>query len=269
MGSFGHDQLHVFFFPFMSQGHIIPTVDMAKLFASRGVKSTVITTPLNAQIISKTIQRTKNLGFDIDVRILKFPAAEVGLPEGCENMDVIISHEDGKDLVMKFFRAVTMLREPLENLLQECKPDCLVADMFFPWTTDAAAKYAIPRLVFHGISFFSLCTGECFKLYEPQNKVSSDSEPFVIPYLPGEIKYTRKQLPDYLRQEEEENEFQKMMIAVKESETKSYGVVVNSFYELESVYADFYRNELGQRAWHIGPLSLCNSGIEDKAQRGT
>ena len=61
----------------------------------------------------------------------------------------------------------------------------------------------------------------------------------MIPYLPGEIKYTRKQLPDYLRQEEEENEFQKMMIAVKESETKSYGVVVNNFYEPESVYADF------------------------------
>ena len=60
-----------------------------------------------------------------------------------------------------------------------------------------------------------------------------------------------------------------MIIAVKESERKSYGVVVNNFYELESVYADFYMNELGRRAWHIGPLSLCNSGIEDKAQRGT
>ncbi|XP_002518722.4 uncharacterized protein LOC8288161 [Ricinus communis] len=266
MPSMGQDQLHIFFFPFMAHGHIIPTIDMAKLFASRGVKSTVITTPLNAKTISKTIQRTKNSGFDIDIRILEFPA-EAGLPEGCENMDVIISHQDGKDLVMKFFRAIARLQQPLENLLGECKPDCLVADMFFPWTTDAAAKFGIPRLVFHGINFFSLCTGECIKLYEPHKKVSSDSEPFVIPYLPGEIKYTRKQLPDFLRQQEE-NDFLKMVKAVKESELKSYGVIVNSFYELESVYADFYRKELGRRAWHIGPLSLCNSGIEDKTQRG-
>ncbi|GAV91325.1 hypothetical protein CFOL_v3_34721 [Cephalotus follicularis] len=49
------------------------------------------------------------------------------------------------------------------------------------------------------------------------------------------------------------------------SELRSYGVVVNSFYELEPTYADHYRKELGWKAWHIGPLSLCNRGIEDEA----
>ena len=49
---------------------------------------------------------------------------------------------------------------------------------------------------------------------------------------------------------------------------KSYGVVVNSFYELEKAYADCYSNDLGKKAWHIGPVSLCNRDTEAKAHRG-
>ncbi|GLT60420.1 hypothetical protein SLA2020_331870 [Shorea laevis] len=52
--------LHMFFLPFMAQGHMIPLVDIAKPFATRGMKSTIITTPLNAPLFSKTIERSKN-----------------------------------------------------------------------------------------------------------------------------------------------------------------------------------------------------------------
>ncbi|CAI0557410.1 unnamed protein product [Linum tenue] len=53
-----------------------------------------------------------------------------------------------------------------------------------------------------------------------------------------------------------------------ESEGKSYGVIVNSFRELEPNYADFYRDELGRRNWAIGPVSLSNRRSEEKAGRG-
>ncbi|KAL0559708.1 hypothetical protein IC582_000075 [Cucumis melo] len=43
---------------------------------------------------------------------------------------------------------------------------------------------------------------------------------------------------------------------------------MNSFYELEAEYAECYRNVLGRKVRHIGPLSLYNKGIEEKAQRG-
>ncbi|XVE93404.1 hypothetical protein REPUB_Repub01dG0189200 [Reevesia pubescens] len=139
--------------------------------------------------------------------------------------------------------------------------------MFFPWATDAANKFGIPRLVFHGFSFFSLCASECMRLYEPHKKVQSDSEPFLVPNLPGDIKFTKKQLPDSMKQDVE-TDFTKLVKASKESELKCYGVVVNSFYELEETYTDYYRNVLGRKAWHIGPLSLCNRATEDKAERG-
>ncbi|XVE66806.1 hypothetical protein DITRI_Ditri08aG0109000 [Diplodiscus trichospermus] len=258
----------MFFFPFMAHGHMIPTVDLAKLFANRGVKSTIITTPLNASFLSETIQRSKESGIDIDIKTLKFPAVEAGLPEGCENVDMIPASQDGSWVLLRnFLTATAMLQEPLEQLLQECKPDCLVADIFFPWATDAANKFGIPRLVFQGTSFFSLCASECIWLYQPHRKVQSDSEPFTVPNLPGDIKLTKKQLPDFIKQDIE-TDFTKFTKAARESELKCYGLVVNSFYELEATYADHYRNVLGRKAWHVGPVSLCNRAPEDKAERG-
>ncbi|CAA3014133.1 scopoletin glucosyltransferase-like [Olea europaea subsp. europaea] len=75
-------------------------------------------------------------------------------------------------------------------------------------------------------------------------------------------------VPNFYR-EEIENELTKLLTKVKESEIRSYGVLFNSFYELEPDYADHYRKVLRRNAWHIGPLLLCNKGGEDyKAQRG-
>ncbi|KAL5790593.1 hypothetical protein ACOSQ2_005481 [Xanthoceras sorbifolium] len=258
-------QLHVMFFPFMAQGHMIPILDMVKLFGLRGVKTTIVTTPVNLPLISKAIKRTKDLGVEIDVKIVKFPSTEAGLPKGCENLDAITDNEI--EMTIKFFKGTSMLQEPLELLLEECKPDCLVADMFFPWTTDAAAKFGIPRLVFHGTSFFAMCSSECVATHEPHKKVSSDSEPFLVPGLPGDIKLTRTQLPDYAGLDAG-NEIAKLLKDANEVELKSFGVVFNSFYELEPAYADYYRKVMGRRAWHIGPVSLCHRDAQDKASRG-
>ena len=258
-------QLHIIFFPSMALSHMILTIDIAKLFAARGVKSTTVTTPHNVPFVSKAIERSKSPGFKIDIQIIKFPSLEAGLPEGCENLDSL----ESPGMFPTFFIATAMLQQQLEQLLQDHHPSCLVADMFFPWATDAAAKFGIPRLVFHGTGFFSLCAVDSVRVYEPHKKVLSDSETFVIPNLPGEIKLTKMQLPDFItRQEIFEKGLSKLLKEAMESDSRCYGVVVNSFYELEPDYADHYRRVLGRKAWHIGPVSLCNKDAEDKAQRG-
>ncbi|XP_008245758.1 PREDICTED: scopoletin glucosyltransferase-like [Prunus mume] len=258
---------HVFLFPFMAHGHMIPVSDMAKLLAAQGVETTIITTPLNAPTFSKATRSRKtnsgSCGIEIKIKTIKFPSQEAGLPEGCENPDSLPTPE----LASNFFKAVGLLQAPLEQLLLEDQPTCLVADMFFPWATDAAAKFGIPRLVFHGTSFFSLAASDCVRRYEPFKNTSSDSEPFVIPNFPGEIKMTRAQVPDFVKYNIE-NDLTPLIEQAKEAEVRSYGIVVNSFYELESVYADYFRKVLGRKAWHIGPLSLCNRDNEEKAYRG-
>ncbi|XP_015892856.3 UDP-glucose flavonoid 3-O-glucosyltransferase 7-like [Ziziphus jujuba] len=263
MGS-SSPQLHIFFFPLMAQGHIIPVIDMAKLFASRGLRTTIVSTPLNAQLHSNKIQRIKDMGIEIEVVLIKFPASEVGLPEGCESSEMATTPE----MQQKFFKATTMLENQLERLIHEHHPHCLVADVFFPWATDVAARFGIPRLVFHGIGFFSLCASLSVLMNKPQKKVLADSEPFDVPKLPDEVKLTRNQLPTYA-EGNGDTEFSRLFKEGKESELKSYGVIVNSFYELECAYADHYRQVLGRKAWHIGPISLFNKTIgKDNESRG-
>ncbi|XP_031128298.1 scopoletin glucosyltransferase-like [Ipomoea triloba] len=256
-------QLHVFFFPMMAHGHMIPTLDMAKLFASRGVKATIITTPLNQPVFSKAVDKYTKLGFQMEIRLLEFPAVEAGLPESCQRLDQV----PGDDGLPRFFKACAMLQPSLEDLLQELRPDCIVADMFFPWATKAAAKFDIPRLIFHGTSYLALCAMQSLRVYKPFNDVTSDLELFNIPNLPHELKLTKLQVSPFERSEVE-NPMSEFMRRVRESEETSYGVIFNSFYELEPDYAEHYKNVLGRRAWSVGPLSLYNRDVEDKAQRG-
>ncbi|KAF9675880.1 hypothetical protein SADUNF_Sadunf09G0079400 [Salix dunnii] len=237
----------------MAHGHMIPTVDMARLFARRGAwnqfqvstKATIVSTSLNAPIFSKTIERDRQLGLDISIHNIKFPSAEGGLPEGCENLSSLTS----PDMFPTFLKAIGMLQQPLEKLLEECHPSCVVADMMFPWATEAANKLGIPRR------------------YEPHKGVDSDFEPFVVPGLPDQITLTRSQLPTFIR-EGTENELTKLMDEISQSIVKSYGVFTNSFVELEPAYSEHYRMEINRKTWHVGPLSLCNRDMKDKAERG-
>ncbi|KAG5062726.1 hypothetical protein JHK85_003909 [Glycine max] len=84
-----HRPLHIFFFPFLAHGHIIPTVDMAKLFAAKGIKATIITTPINAPLISKAIGNNC-LIVDLFHTWITDSTAKLGIPR-------IVFQGDGKE----------------------------------------------------------------------------------------------------------------------------------------------------------------------------
>ncbi|THG23394.1 scopoletin glucosyltransferase-like [Camellia sinensis] len=257
------NQLHIMFFPLMAKGHMLPIMDMAKLFAARGVKTTIVTTPLNAPVFfSKTTQSSKNRSINIAIKVLNFPAEEAGLPQGFESLDLITSHETE----MKFITAMNRLQQPLEQILEESRPNALIADMFFPWTTNLAAKFGIPRLVFYGSGFFTACITESLNKHKPHEHVNSDTEPFIVRVLAHQIKLTRLQLARLRLENEQSNEFTRLLDRLDESFESSYGVIFNSFYKLEPAFADQYKQ--GRKVWHIGPVSLCNRDDDDKAQRG-
>ncbi|KAF9600588.1 hypothetical protein IFM89_010074 [Coptis chinensis] len=135
-------QLHIFFFPLMVHGRIIPCIDIARQFAALGTKSTIITTPLNALRFGDSIDGDKQASLDIEFQVIPFLAVETGLPEGCESTSSLASPA----MLMSFFKALGMLQQPFEQLLQEHHPDCIVSDAFFPWTTNVAEKYGIQML---------------------------------------------------------------------------------------------------------------------------
>ncbi|XP_015892849.4 probable UDP-glucosyl transferase 73B6 [Ziziphus jujuba] len=236
-------------------------IDLARVIASHGVKATIVTTPHNAVLFRKPIHRDQQLGRDIGFLTIDFPAKEFGLPDGCENE---LSTTSG-DMFTKLFMAAMKLQEPLEKLLRKTQPDCLVSDRLYPWTACVSNGLGIPRIVFDGTGCFSHCVEESLRRYSPHEKVVSETEYFILPGLPDRIELKRSMMPDYVKTENVLSLFLKEAL---EGELKSYGVVVNSFYELEKSYADFFNKEMGRKTWHIGPVSLCNRKNIDKLERG-
>ncbi|KAM6600254.1 hypothetical protein CsatA_019863 [Cannabis sativa] len=258
-----HHQLHVFFLPLMAQGHIIPAIDMAKLFASRGHRSTIIITPHFLPFLSKSINQNTDSATQIDILTIKIPTYEVSLPEETESIHMATTTE----MLSKFFQALPMLGPQIEELIKRHRPDGLIADMFFPWATDVAVKFGIPRFMFHGTCYFSLCASVCMIRYEPHKKVSSEYETFIIPNFPDKIEFTASKVADFYK-EDVEPQYLKLFKDMHEDEMRCNGVLVNSFYELEPAYADHYTNVLGIKSWHTGPLFLNSKGMNPEEKRG-
>nr|DAD28608.1 TPA_asm: hypothetical protein HUJ06_030076 [Nelumbo nucifera] len=258
-------QLHFVLIPLMAQGHMIPMMDMARLFAERGVMVTIVTTPLNALRFNSVMHRAIEFGLPIRLLQLQFPHAAAGLPpETSENLDTLPS----RGLAKSFFDATEMLQEPLQQSLQELRPspNCIISDMILPWTSDIAHKFQIPRIIFHGTCCFSLLCIHNIQHHKVLESITSDSEPFEVPGLPDRIQLTKDHLPGTVTQTS--SDLQDFHNRIRESELSSYGVVVNSFSELELRYAEEYKKAKGMKAWCIGPVSLCNKELLDKVERG-
>ncbi|XVF36317.1 hypothetical protein REPUB_Repub19eG0047800 [Reevesia pubescens] len=113
----------------------------------------------------------------------------------------------------------------------------------------------IPRLVFQPRPYFAYCAEHCISKYAPHKKVQSDKELFVLTGLPDEIQMTSLELPDWNKKQDPYSE---ILHKIEESAKNSYGIVVNSFYELEKDYVDHCKNVIGNRTWPVGPLWLYN-----------
>nr|DAD37373.1 TPA_asm: hypothetical protein HUJ06_008014 [Nelumbo nucifera] len=253
------DELHIAFLPFTALGHLIPMVDMARGLAARGVKVTIITTPLNALLFQNSIDRDITSGHPIQLLTLPLPPMDSPLPDGCENIST--TSAPFPETFNKLFQALSLLQQPLAQLFQHLRfrPHCIVSDPLLPWTTDFANQLGIPRIIFHATNFFYHCVSESLVRY--QDKIPPDGGAFRVPGLPNHISFSRSQLPDPIKVQAE---FGEIFNSVREAELRSHGAVMNSFYELEPAYINHYRNTLGRKAWHIGPVSLFNTEKLDR-----
>ncbi|TKY62890.1 Soyasapogenol B glucuronide galactosyltransferase [Spatholobus suberectus] len=192
MGSFSvqgeaDHKLKAISLPFVSTSHLIPVVDIARLFAMHGVDVTIITTPANATIFQSSIDRDCARGHSIRTHVVKFPAAQVGLPEGVESFN----SNTPQDMVSKIYQGLSILQDQYQQLFHDLQPDFLVTDMFYPWTVDAAAKLGIPRLSHVGGGYLAHSAQNSIEQFSPHTKVDSDIASFLLPELPHELKMTR------------------------------------------------------------------------------
>ncbi|CAA6658779.1 unnamed protein product [Spirodela intermedia] len=200
----------VFFLPYMVPGHYRPMVGIAKLFATRGARASVVAAATDPAALRPLLDWT-----DLSGRSVQF----ILLPSSSSSM---------ADLG-------AVLREPLRRLLREQPPVCLVFDAFFPWAIDVAEEVGVPTFTFHGSSCFTSCCYKMLGLHPPPPQ----ADPVVVPGLPHRVELLRTQLADSTVPF-----IAAIFSKITESKSRSDGMLVNSFYELE---AD---------VWPIGPLSL-------------
>ncbi|KAK4436851.1 UDP-glycosyltransferase 73C3 [Sesamum alatum] len=215
---------HFGMLPYVAQGHMIPMMDLARLLAKRGLTISILTTPHNAGRFKFVVDRAIATGLDIHILHLKFPSSQVGLPDGCENFDMLSSSDD----LVKMFRTIDMLKEQVEALLRQLKPSptCFIADACFPsWATTVALKLHIPRILFYVTTCFSLlCRHVQRMICQELEAMASDTEYFVLPGLPDRIELTRAQFrgtpngPSF--------DWSEFWDEMREAETEAFGAVV-------------------------------------------
>ncbi|XP_004508344.1 UDP-glucose flavonoid 3-O-glucosyltransferase 7 [Cicer arietinum] len=238
--------LKLYFIPYLAPGHMIPLCDIAIQFAARRHHVTIITTPFNAQILTKSLSFNQNLR----LHTVSFPSQEVGLPDGVENL----SAATNLDNLTKIYHATTLLRPPIQHFVEQHPPDCIVADFLFPWVDELANKLRITRLAFNGFSLFAICAIESVKANSHY-----DSASFLIHDLPHPI--SMNAAPP--------KKMHELLVTLFETVFKSNGIVVNNFVELDGEeYIKHYEKTTGHKAWHLGPASLIRKTDQEKAERG-
>ncbi|KAJ0984700.1 hypothetical protein J5N97_003056 [Dioscorea zingiberensis] len=243
-------------------------MDLASLFAARrGIEATIVLTPANAALIRPTLQRSTTSGHPVELLLYPFPSKAAGLPSGIQNLAAVSSEDSSK-----FTKAIDSSRDAHDRLLREHHPDAVVADVHFWWITGITADIGIPSVCFHVIgSFANVIMNQLWETRVHEN-VPSDSHPFIVPGLPEpKIQIVRWELPIFLRVR---NHFTDNWDVYRRAQGESFGMVVNTFYELEREYCELFRGVDCKKAWFIGPLDLFSKGGDHdhvhkgKAERG-
>ncbi|KAE8719025.1 UDP-glycosyltransferase 73C5 [Hibiscus syriacus] len=252
-------QGHFVLFPFMAQGHLLPMLDIGRLLAQRGVIVSMVTTPHNAGRIQKSIAQAIESGLRICLLQLEFPGKEVGLSDGVENIDMLHSMED----LITFVSAANLMEDEGKKLFEKLtpRPTCIISDINLYYTRKIATKFRVPRFSFHGFCCFCLLCLHNIQSSKISDTVTSNHEYFTVPGLTDKVEFTLVQLPL-----DHDGSWKGIFEPMWEADQASYGVIINTFEELESGYVEEYKKV--KKAWCIGPVSLSNKNELDKVERG-
>ncbi|KAK3445387.1 hypothetical protein EUGRSUZ_A01139 [Eucalyptus grandis] len=253
-------QPHVVIFPFMAHGHTLPLLDLSKALFRKNIEVTIITTPSNAKSITQHLVNSPT----IQVIEIPFPSNGYGLPKGCENTSQLPS----MDLHFAFLSATKQLKKPFEDVLASMSaseaglPLCVISDFFLGWTLESCRAFGVPRLVFHGMSVLAMAISKSLCQYMPHLKPAASQNPSSLD-LPGmrvPFDLAISDVPESIRNLDLNNPACQFLWEVAEADVNSWGVIINSFEELErshiSSFESFYHN--GAKAWCVGPLFLCD-----------
>ncbi|GAA0169913.1 glycosyltransferase [Lithospermum erythrorhizon] len=239
---------HIILFPFMSKGHTIPLLHLSRLLFHRGATVTIFTTPANLPFITTSLSDAKVS----KIISLPFPENIPGIPNGTESTDALPSMS-----LFPVFATATKEMQPHFEMALESLPKAtfMISDGFLFWTLDSCNKFNIPRLVFYGMNNYAMTISRIVGQNELLMKAKTEDEEFVVNDFPW-IKLTRQDFVPPFTDREPKGIYFEFVMQAAIATTKSYGIVVNSFYELEHKFCDYYNLNYKPKSWSVGPLCL-------------
>ncbi|XP_050221342.1 flavonol 3-O-glucosyltransferase UGT89B1 [Mercurialis annua] len=236
---------HILVFPFPAQGHLIPLLDLTHNLANHGLTITILLTPKNVSFVNPL------LSIHPSIKTLVFPfPTNSSIPAGVENC---------KDLPGEFFpimiRTLGDLYHPLLSWFKShpSPPVAILSDMFLGWTEFLANELKIPRIVFSPSGAMALSV--IYYLWRDMPGKREENDVVLFSGMPNCPKYPWWQISPIYRNYLEKYPDCEFIKDSFRANLVSWGVVVNSFTELESAYLDYLRKEMGHdRVWEVGPL---------------
>lgn len=247
--------LRFFFFSYPAIGHMIPLIDIAKLFSRRpGVSCTFVATPGNEYVVRPAIE-----GSSVNLLLLPFPpeaAAALGSGVG-ENATTVPRSQLGRLL-----SALRALKDPFHDLLRAHRADCVVSDVDSStmWIDDVALALGIPRILFVIVGVFPATVVETVATLPGAHDESVET--LTIEEEEG-IDLPKAELSTFLSNPE-------IIRAIQEAKRSCFWVVFNTFYDLEGRYVERYRTNPGspRRTFCVGPVFLSMTAAASAANRG-
>ncbi|KAJ4760173.1 Glycosyltransferase [Rhynchospora pubera] len=208
----------VFLIPFFARSHLIPMADFAGLLSANhpDIELTMVVTPENTKFITSSLDKS-NASAQHPVQILTYPFPSTGLKPDVETVGMGNSAESSD-----IDEASHMARPGLEQVLQQHKPDAVIADVTFSWIAAIAADFKIPCLFFAPLSSFSMLVLNCFQKMRVRPGLLDH---VTVLGLPGpEIQMPVLELPPFVLEENNALNVESLYKAVLDA----FGIVVNT-----------------------------------------
>ncbi|KAE8648908.1 UDP-glycosyltransferase 90A1 [Cucumis sativus] len=247
MDSHSQSPQHIVIFPYMSKGHTIPLLHLLSHLRRRFplLSLTLFTTTACRPFVSQFLSDSAT--HSVSVIDLYFPQNALdGLPT-CVNPDT---------LPTELWAATELMQPEFEKRLHSLPVPAtfLISDMFLSWTNESASKFGIPRIIFNGMSSYTRALTSAVVKSRVFAGGQSEDELVTVPDFPW-VKITRRELNSVFWPEADPSSHQfQFIMKLLLPPIKSYGLIVNSFDELEPTFADYIRNS--EKIWNIGPLCL-------------
>ncbi|CAM0871405.1 unnamed protein product [Alopecurus aequalis] len=251
---------HIVVFPFMAKGHTVPLLHFASALSvhHKRLRVTVVTTPGNL-----AFARTR-LPSSVRLAVLPFPSLP-SLPPGIESTDALPC----PSLFPTFLRATALLREPFAELMASLSspspPLAIVSDFFLGFTRRVAADAGVRRVVFHGMSCFSMAISK--SIVAGGLTLPGCDGGFRVARMPEHLRITEAEVPHGIT-DGEDPVAKFVMEEASEQDVSSWGALVNSFPALDEDYVTAFQSfyQPDARAWLVGPLFLLAAEVDDEEQ---